>query len=307
MDRRTFVRNGLKATAAAGSYLAFGKYANAFTLPTPSPATPYDLVAVKGAEPDVMFDRGIEALGGMSAFVRKGEKVVVKPNIGWDVSPERGGNTNPKLVARIIEHCFKAGAKEVVVFDHTCDSWQRCYATSGIVAAAKSAGAKIASGDSEGYYQEVSIPQGRALKKAKEHELILGADVFINVPILKNHGGSRMTVAMKNLMGIVWDRGYWHGTDLHQCIADYATYRKPTLNVVDAYLVMKRNGPRGVSVEDVITMKSQLLSTDMVTVDTAATKLFGMDPKDVRHIQLAAEMNAGRMDLEKLNIKRITL
>jgi uncharacterized protein (DUF362 family) len=307
MDRRTFVRNGLKTTAVAGSYLAFGKYARALTLPTSSPATPFDLVAIKGAEPEIMFDKAIEALGGMGAFVKRGQKVVVKPNIGWDVSPERGGNTNPKLVARIIEHCFNAGAKEVVVFDHTCDKWQRCYANSGIEAAAKNAGAKIASGDSEGYYQEVSVPEGKTLKKAKEHELVLGADVFINVPILKNHGGSRMTVAMKNLMGIVWDRGYWHGTDLHQCIADYATYRKPTLNVVDAYYVMKRNGPRGVSVDDVVTMKSQLLSTDMVAIDAAATKLFGLDPKDVRHIELAAEMKAGRMDLEKLNIKRISL
>jgi uncharacterized protein (DUF362 family) len=243
----------------------------------------------------------------MSAFVKKGVKVVVKPNMGWDVSPDRAGNTHPRLVARIIEHCYNAGAKEVVVFDHTCDKWQRCYANSGIETAAKNAGAKVAPADDEGYYQDVAIPHGQTLKNTKEHELMLGADVVINVPVLKNHGGARLTVAMKNLMGVVWDRGYWHRTDLHQCIADYATYRKPTLNVVDAYNVMKRNGPRGVSVEDVVNMKAQLISTDMVAVDTAAAKLFGMDPKEVRHIELAAGMNAGRMDLDKMNIKRITL
>ncbi len=307
MDRRTFMGAGLKATAAVGSYFAFGKYANALILPPEVNAAPYDLVAIKGAEPDVMFDRGIEALGGMKAFVRKGAKVVVKPNMGWDVSPERAGNTHPRLVARIIEHCFNAGAKEVYVFDHTCDKWQRCYATSGIEDAAKKAGAKVAPADTEGYYQDVAIPHGQTLKNAKEHELVLGADTVINVPVLKNHGGARLTVAMKNLMGVVWDRQYWHRTDLHQCIADYATYRKPTLNVVDAYNVMKRNGPRGVSVEDVVTMKAQLISTDMVAIDTAGAKLFGMDPKEVRHIELAASMNAGRMDLDKLNIKRISL
>ena len=119
--------------------------------------------------------------------------------------------------------------------------------------------------------------------------------------------GARITESMKNLMGVVWDRGMWHRTDLHQCIADYATYRKPTLNVLDAYNVMKQNGPRGVSVEDIVCLKAQLISTDMVAIDTAGAKLFGMDPGEVRHITLAAQQKVGRMDLDKLNIKRISL
>jgi uncharacterized protein (DUF362 family) len=108
-------------------------------------------------------------------------------------------------------------------------------------------------------------------------------------------------------MGNVWDRRYWHKTDLHQCIADFTTARKPTLNVVDAYQVMKTNGPRGVSVEDLVTMKAQLISTDIVAVDAASAKLFGVKPEDVRHIQIAAEMKVGRMDLEGMSIKRITV
>jgi uncharacterized protein (DUF362 family) len=257
--------------------------------------------------PDVMFDKGIEALGGIGAFVKKGAKVAIKPNIGWDVSPERGGNTNPKLIARIIEHCLNAGAKEVYVFDHTCDNWQKCYNTSGIESAVKAAGGKIAPAHSESYYQEVTITNGKSLKKAKEHELILGSDVFINVPILKNHGGATVTICMKNLMGNVWDRRYWHGNDLHQCIADFSTFRKPTLNVVDAYYVMKTNGPRGVSVDDIVTMKAQIISTDIVAADAAGTKLMGLQPDDVRHITIAAEMSVGRKDLNKLNINRITV
>jgi len=307
MDRRTFVKAGLTASAA----LALGKYARAFSHPSLRSASPsqtaFDLVAVKGGEPDLMFDRGIEALGGMGGFVKKGQKVAIKPNIGWDVSPERGGNTHPRLVGRIIEHCFNAGAASVYVFDHTCDRWDRCYETSGIEAAAKKAGAKVVSGDSESYYHEVAVPHGKSLKNAKEHELLLEADVFINVPVLKVHDGARITASMKNLMGAVWDRGIWHRTDLHQCIADFATYRKPALNVLDAYYVMKRNGPRGVSVDDVQLTKTQLLSCDMVAIDTAGTKILGLDPKDVRHIGLAAELNVGRMDLDTLNIKRISL
>lgn len=302
MNRRTFFGKTLTASFVAGAYFSTGRYSSLLASPDP-----YDLVAVKGGSPDAMFDKGIEALGGMSLFVKKGQKVVIKPNIGWDVAPERAGNTNPKLVARIVEHCLNAGAKEVSVLDHTCDQWQRCYSTSGIESAAKSAGAKIAPAHWEGNYQEVSIPKGKTLKKAKEHELILGADVFINVPVLKSHGGASLTIAMKNLMGNVWDRRYWHGSDLHQCIADFATFRKPTLNVVDAYLVMKTNGPRGVSTDDVVTMKSQILSTDIVAADAASAKLFGVQPEDVRYINLAAELNAGRKDLAALNIKRITM
>ena len=139
------------------------------------------------------------------------------------------------------------------------------------------------------------------------HELILESDVFINVPVLKNHDSAKLTMSMKNLMGTVWDRRAWHANDLHQCIADFAAYRKPDLNILDAYYVMKRNGPRGVSEEDIITMKSQLISTDMVSIDVAGAKLFGIDPSEIRYIQIAAQQNVGRANLDQLKIKRISL
>jgi len=306
MDRRTFFRKGFGASIVVGAAFA-GRYDNLLSASFTADELPFDLVAVKGGEPDVMLAKGMKALGGISKFVRKGQKILVKPNIGWDVSPERAGDTNPKLVTAVIRQCLDAGASEVFVFDHTCDNWQRCYKNSGIESAVKDAGGKIAPAHTEGYYHEASIPWGKSLTKVKEHELLLGTDVFINVPILKSHGGTRLTIAMKNQMGNVWDRGTWHRNDLHQCIADYAGYRKPALNIVDAYYVMKQNGPRGVSVEDVVTMKSFLISTDMVTVDTAAAKLFGIEPADVRHIQLAADQKIGRMDLENLRIERITI
>jgi uncharacterized protein (DUF362 family) len=306
MDRRTFFRKGFGASVFVGAALA-GKYENLFATAYNSANAPFDLVAVKGGETDVMLQKGMEALGGIRAFVKKGQKVVIKPNIGWDVSPERAGDTNPKLIAEIVRQCHGVGASEVYVLDHTCDNWQRCYKNSGIESAVKEAGGKVAPAHTEGYYHEISIPNGKSLTKAKEHELILGADVFINVPVLKCHGGARLTITMKNLMGNVWDRSIWHRTDLHQCIADFATYRKPTLNIVDAYNVMKQNGPRGISVEDVVMMKSLLISTDMVATDTAAAKLFGENPFDIRYIRLAADQKVGRMDLENLRIKRITV
>ena len=300
MDRRAFMKNACSTTAA----FAVLRFAGA---PSLAAAGPLDLAAVRGGEPDVMFDKAMETFGGIGQFVRKGAKVLVKPNIGWDVEPERGGNTNPKLIGRIIAHCLQAGAKEVAVFDHTCDPWRRCYQNSGIERAVKDAGGKIVSGDSEGYYQQVTVPGGQRLSSTQVHELYLGADTVINVPVLKHHGSSQLSIGMKNLMGVVWDRRYWHRNDLHQCIADFMTVRPPTLTVVDAYRVMKQNGPRGVSGDDVAIMKSLIVARDFLAADTAAAKLFGVDPASIPHIEMAAAMGLGTMDLSKLNISRITI
>jgi uncharacterized protein (DUF362 family) len=307
MKRRDFFKKSFGAGLAAGAAMSFGGYEKLW--PVSSRAAAYDMIAVMGGKPDSMFDIGIQELGGIGAFVTKGQKVVVKPNMGWDVRPEFGGNTNPLLVKRIVEHCFKAGAREVYVFDHTCDNWVNCYKNSGIEKMAKDAGAKVVPGNSESYYHEISIPRGKVLKSAKVHQLLLETDVLINVPVLKDHSSTRMTGCLKNMMGIVWDRAFWHKNNLEQCIADYATYvKKPVLNIVDCYNVMIKNGPRGVSKEDVVNMQSLIISTDWVSADSAAAKMMGItNPADIGHIAIAHSMGIGNMNLESLNIKRIKM
>jgi uncharacterized protein (DUF362 family) len=297
MDRREF----LGAAAAAGACLALGEPGRALG----AGGAP-DLVAVKGAEPGALFDRAIQEYGGMQAFVRKGQRVLVKPNIGWNVPPERAANTNPALVARIVEQCLSAGAREVLVFDNSCDDGPSSYRTSGVEAAARAAGAKVAPANTEAYFQKVKVP-GRSLTEAKVHELLLQADVFINVPVLKHHSSTQLTIGMKNLMGVVWDRGYWHGHDLHQCIADFAAFRKPDLTVVDAYRVMKRYGPRSGGTGDLLELKAQLLSTDPVAADAAAARLFGAEIADVPYIGMAAKAGVGRADLSALDVRRIAM
>jgi len=304
MKRRDFIRKTVSAGIFTGTALSLGGYGKIFANSVGS-ALPYDLVAVKDGEPDKMLDKALQALGGIQKFVKKGQTVVVKPNIGWDVTPDRAANTNPILVKRIVEHCMTAGAKEVYIFDNTCDKWTSCYKNSGIEKAAKDAGAKVAPGHSESYYQQVTVANGKNLKDAKVHELILDSDVFINVPVLKSHGSAKLTISMKNLMGIVWDRRFWHRNNLNQCIADFSTFRKPDLNIVDAYNVMTKNGPRGVSKADVLKMQYLIVSDDMVAADAAAAKIFGMEPEDVKYIQIANDMGIGQMDLSKLNISRI--
>lgn len=306
MRRRDFFRKSVGAGIAAGAALSFGRYNK--LLGAPASHAKYDMVALMGGEPAAMFDLGIQELGGMGMFVTKGQKVLVKPNIGWDVVPELAANTNPDLVKRIIEHCFRAGAKEVYVFDHTCDNWINAYRNSGIERAAKAGGAKVVPANTENYYQEIEIPTAVKLKKAKVHELVLTTDVFINVPILKDHNSTRMTACLKNMMGVVWDRGYWHANDLHQCIADYAMFeKKPILNVVDCYNVMVKHGPQGISKEDLVLMKSQILTTDWVAGDTAAARMLNLDPQQIDYIQIAYKMGLGTTNLDSLNIRRIKM
>ncbi|MFA6838234.1 MAG: DUF362 domain-containing protein [Dysgonamonadaceae bacterium] len=313
MDRRNFLKAVALAGAAATSITdseAMSVLSQSFL--TENAAKKYDLVAVLGGEPDAMFRKAIAEMGGISNFIKKGDKVCIKPNIGWDQPVTMGANTNPKLIAEIVKQCFAAGAKEVTVFDHTCDDWRKSYTSSGIEAAAKAAGAKVLPANQESYYKEVSIPNGKNLKKAKIHEAIVDSDKWINVPCLKNHGGAQLTISMKNYMGIVWDRGFFHANDLQQCIADACTYSKrPVLNVVDAYRIMKTSGPRGKSESDVVLAKGLFVSQDIVAVDTAAANFFNqvrdMPLEKVKHIANAQALGLGTMNLDNLKISRIKM
>ena len=307
MKRRDFFKTSMGAGIAAGAALNLGGYDKLWK-EAAAAAGKYDMVAIMGGNPDAMFDLGIQELGGMAAFVSKGQKVLIKPNIGWDVIPEHAANTNPLLVKRIIEHCFKAGAKEVYVLDHSLDNWVNCYKNSGIEKAAKSGGAKVVPANSESYYHQVSIPGGIKLQSVKVHQLLLETDVFINVPILKDHNSVRMTCCLKNTMGLVWDRGYWHANNLNQCIADYALFeKKPDLNIIDCFNVMVKHGPQGVSKEDIVSMKSQIITTDWVAGDAAAAKMLGVPAEKIEYIGMAHKMGVGNMNLESLNIKRIKM
>jgi uncharacterized protein (DUF362 family) len=306
MRRRVFLKKSAGAGIAAGAALSLGGYEKLWG--AASPSEKYDVVAIMGGNPDAMFDLGIQEMGGMGAFVKKGQKVLIKPNIGWDVIPDLAANTNPLLVRRIIEHCLKAGAREVYVFDHSVDNWVNTYRNSGIERAAKAAGAKVVPGNTENYYQQIDIPGGVRLKRTKVHQLLLETDVWINVPILKDHNSTIMTSCLKNTMGLVWDRGWWHANNLHQCIADYALYeKKPVLNVVDCFNVMVKHGPKGVSKEDVVQMKSQILTTDWVAGDAAAARMLGIEPEKIDYIPMAHKAGLGNMKLDSLSIRRLKM
>ncbi len=268
----------------------------------------YDLAAIANGEPDKMFDKGIEALGGIEKFVKKGAVVLLKPNIAFAKPPEQGANTNPILVKRVLEHCLNAGAKKVYVMDHRL--FKNSYKTSGIEKAVNDAGGIMVDVENETDYQEVKVPGGKRLTTTKVHETLLESDTLINIPVLKNHMSTGITCGLKNLMGLVWDRRYYHRNDLDQCIADFPLYRKPDLTIVDAYRTMMTNGPFGNRSQIQLT-KMQIISSDIVAADAAAVaqaiQIGVADADKVEYVKKAAQHGIGRMDLENLNISRIEL
>ncbi len=319
MERRKFLKTAIIGTIASAATLNSNTPLRAATNSILEPTDtsdkgdgPNDLVAVIGGTPEELYRTAIAAMGGMQRFVKKGQKVTLKPNIGWDKTPEYAADTNPELVALVVKDCLAAGALSVTVFDHSCDEWSSCYKNSGIKKAVEDAGGTMAFAHDVKYFRETPLTHAKNLKNPKIHEAILDCDVWINIPILKNHGGARMTSAMKNCMGIVWDRKEVHIKNLQQCIADISTLdKKPVLNIVDAYRIMTQNGPKGKSLDDVQLAKAIFMSTDIVAVDTAAIKFFAqyqqMDLDRVTHVRLGEEAHIGTMNLDSLQIERIKI
>jgi uncharacterized protein (DUF362 family) len=303
MNRREFLQACARYSLAAGAGALLGNPLRVFGQDTGSN---YDMAAVMGDGPAAMFDVGIAALGGIQRFVKRGQVVLIKPNASWNVEPERGATTTPSLLKRIVEHCVEAGASKVYVVDHTIDNWKLSFETTQIESAAKQGGGQVIPGSSKGYFHETAVPGAKNLKNVMVHEMVLEADVIINVPVLKHHGSTTITCALKNLMGLVWDRWYYHANDLHRCIAEFALLRTPTLNVVDAHTVMMSGGPRGSSYRSSLKVKKmQIISPDIVAADAAAAATWGTSADNIRYINIADELGLGTKNLDALNIKRV--
>ena len=265
-----------------------------------------DLAVVTDGDPASMTRQAIKLLGGMKRFVSKGDVVVVKPNIGWDRSPEQAADTNPQVVAEVVKLCLEVGAKKVKVFDRSCNSASRCYRNSGIKKAASDAGADVSFVVDAGF-SKMKFPEGEVLKQWYMYKPALEADVLINVPIAKNHGLTRLTMGIKNLMGIMGgDRGRIH-LDIDDKLADLANFVRPQLTILDAYRILIKNGPTGGSLKDVQERKTVIVGTQIATVDAYGATLFNMKPTDLDHVVKSSKFGLGEIDLSKVNIKRVSL
>jgi uncharacterized protein (DUF362 family) len=269
--------------------------------------TNYDLVSVKGKDISSMVKKSIELLGGMEKFVKKGDVVVIKPNIGWDRTPEFAANTNPEIVSTLVKLCFDCGAKIVKVFDNTCNVAQKCYKNSGIYDAVKSCGGTIFY-LSEWQFCSSKFPSGSLMQ---DWPLVVDAiecDCFINVPIAKHHGLAKLTLSMKNLMGICGGvRGLIH-QNIDQKLVELTKFVNPNLTIIDAYRVLVRHGPRGGDLNDVEEKNLIIASTDPVLADAYTAKfVFNIEPKEIGYIRLGYESGLGNIDFTKSKIKTVSL
>jgi uncharacterized protein (DUF362 family) len=275
--------------------------------PSQTPASPPDLVVARNGEPEALVRRALAALGGMEAFVSQGARVIVKPNICVAYHTyEYAATTNPWVVGTLVRLCFEAGAASVKVFDLPFGGTPKeAYAISGIQEQVEANGGEMLP-MSRFKYQAVEIPNGVSLKKTEVFDEVFNADVLIDVPIAKHHGSARLTLGMKNLMGLILNRSALH-QDLGQRIADLNTLIRPTLTVVDAVRMLMDNGPSGGNLADVRQMDTLIAGADIVAVDSYAATLFGMRPADIPYIQAGAALGLGTSDLSRVRIEEINV
>lgn len=265
-----------------------------------------ELAVVTDGSPAEITRKAIDLLGGMKRFVSKGDIVVVKPNIGWDRNPEQAADTNPEVVAEVVKLCLEAGAKKVKVFDRPCNTASRCYTRSGIKKAASEAGAEVSYVVDSGFVK-TKLPQGVELKSWWLYKPALDADVLINIPVAKHHGLTRLTLGMKNLMGIMGgNRGqvHWH---IDQKLADLANYVRPDLTILDAVRILMRNGPQGGNLKDVKKIDTVIAGENIATVDAYGATLFKLKPTDLEFVKIGYKLGLGEIDLDKIRIKKLSL
>jgi uncharacterized protein (DUF362 family) len=300
MDRRTFVRltalTGIGMTMPAGLDLLAG---------AAEAAAPPDLAVVHGDSPARIVKAAIDAMGGIGKFISRGDIVVIKPNIGWDRTPEQAGDTNPEVVATVVKLCFEAGAKKVRVFDRPVNDPRRCYVQSGIAPAAGALGADVGYVD-ERKFKDMDI-KGETLKSWPLYTEIFEADKVINIPIAKHHGLAKLTMSMKNWMGIMGGLRRQIHQKLDASLVDLATKVKPTLTILDAVRILTANGPQGGNLADVRKLDTVIVGVDQVAIDSYGATLFGMKGSDLGYVTLGHKMGLGQMNLERLKIKKINI
>ena len=291
---------GLMVPERDGAKLGGLNRPDALSIPIERP----DLVIAGGNEPDALIEKGLQALGGIKTFIKQGSLVVIKPNFSVPQRPEAACTTNPLLVSALVKRCLEAGAREVRVIDHPFTSGVMCLENTEMRRYAGDAGARVyVLGElSDKYYTRVQIG-GKQLQTAHFSRDVLDADLFINFPILKHHVLTKLTMGMKNMMGLVWDRGVFHSTDIHQAIADLAAFKKPHLIIMDAIRGIIDNGPTGPGT--VRAYNQVIFGFDPVAVDAYGAGLFGLPPGSLGYLQLAAGMHLGQLRWEQLKVVRV--
>ncbi len=261
------------------------------------------LAVVRGTNVEKMVRAAVDRIGGMTRFVSTNDKVLLKPNAAWDRQPEQAANTNPAVVGALVKLCFEARAAEVWVTDVSVNDPYRCFARSGIEDATKRAGGKIKF-TSESDFVLTDL-KGESLKVWPVSAFYHEADKLINIPVVKHHSLSKCTIAMKNLYGSLGGQRNRLHQDINTAITDLATAIRPTLTVIDATKVLRRNGPTGGNLSDVSIGNTVIAGTDLVAAESYALRFLDLKVGDIPFIAMAEKRGIGISDLKLLNVVEI--
>jgi len=307
-------RDFLARAAGAGILAAQG--AGVTSLPAFAADKPLDMAIARwsgAAQPNAdqlrqiaarLTEKAIEGMGGLKRFLRKGDVVWIKPNIGWNRKPELAANTNPDVVATLVRLCLEAGAKTVKVGDNPVNPAAKTYPASGIADAARAQGAQVVLLD-RGRFKDTAIG-GEFIKTIPIYPEILDCDLVINVPIVKHHNLPGYTACMKNYMGVIDNRKLFH-QDIAASLSDITRYMKPRLTVLDAVRVLTAHGPQGGMQEDVRLKTTVAAGVDVVALESLGAELLGKKPQDIATIAKAAQVGLGKIDYRSLALKEFSL
>ncbi len=305
---------GLAATAGAWGYVFYSKEpvrrsdSRIYTFKdfrTEEKIVYPKLAVAHGRDAEKMVRAAIEKIGGIGRFVSPGDKVLLKPNVAWDRQPEQAANTNPAIVASVVKLCLEARAAEVWVTDISVNDPYRCFARSGIDDAVKKAGGKIRLTTENDFVQ--TDLKGESLRVWPVSAFYHQADKLINLPVVKHHSLSKCTMAMKNLYGSLGRQRNRLHQDINTSIADLASAIRPTLTVMDATRVLKRNGPTGGNLSDVSTENTVIAGVDLVAIESYGLRFLDLKVEDVPFISMVENRGIGISDLKSLNIAEMNI
>jgi uncharacterized protein (DUF362 family) len=264
------------------------------------------LAVIHGGEPRQLVQRALIELGGIQRFISRGDVVLVKPNIGWDRTPEQAANTHPEVVSELVRQCWSAGAKKVIVTDMSCNDPRRCFERSGIAALSRSDGADVILPETD-RFKEVDLG-GDFLQAWPVLQPFLEADKIINVPVAKHHSLTGTTLGIKNWYGILGGRERRHRLHqrIHESLADLADFARPTLTLIDCYRILIRNGPTGGNLEDVLLKKTIVAGTDPVALDAYVAKAYwNLEAAALPYLKLSSQR--GSPQFENLRTQVVSL
>jgi uncharacterized protein (DUF362 family) len=266
----------------------------------------YDLAVISG-EPVAATRKALEAIGGISRFIRKGQPVVLKPNMSFARTPDFSATTHPLVVATVAQACLEAGAQKVLVLDHTLQRAELCLERTGIQDACKSiAGVHVLALQERKFFREIKIPQGKVLERVEVMKEIVDGQVLINIPVAKSHSATGVSLGLKGLMGMIWDRESFHSQyNINQAVADLATVIKPQLTILDATRALASGGPGGPG--EVKKPNLIIAGIDPVAVDSYGVSIvpwYGQNFKgrQVEHLLVSHQRGLGKIDIDQLKI-----